>query len=323
MRPGRLASEAPRSWWTHGPRFPRRPKRSSARSSATPIVGGRGWGPLLGVPAVFLLVVFFLYPFAVIVFHAFTAWDGIAPSEWIGLDNFAALLEDPSFRTAIRNNALFALVVPLQVAVSFVIAVLLYERTPGWRLFRAIFFLPVVMSPIVIGLMWTAIFDLNGPLNAALDAVGLDGVSRDWLAGPETSIPAIMIVVLWASFGFNMTIFLAGLSAMPPTLVDAAHVDGAGWWATLRHVIVPSQRRSIELVAVLNLITAFAYMLPFVFVMTGGGPGHDTYVAEYLIYDEGFTFGELGFASAISLTLFAVVCVLMFAYVRLLRGNER
>jgi multiple sugar transport system permease protein len=276
----------------------------------------------LSAPALVLLVVFFLYPFCVIVLHSFTEWDGIAPSHWIGLQNFKDLAQDPAFKTGLKNNFLFAAAVPIQVAVSLMIAVLIYERTPGWKLFRGIFFLPVVMSPIVIGLVWTAIFDLNGPLNGALDAVGLDGVSRDWLGQASTSIPAIMIVVLWATFGFNMTIFLAGLSAMSPSLLDAARVDGAGWWATLWHVVVPSLRRVIELVFVLNLITAFAYMLPFIFVMTGGGPGYDTYVGELLVYDEGFNFGNLGYASAVSLALFAVVSVLMFAYIRLLRRSE-
>jgi multiple sugar transport system permease protein len=128
-----------------------------------------------------------------------------------------------------------------------------------------------------------------------------------------------MIVVLWATFGFNMMIYLAGLSALPPSLLDAAKIDGAGWWATLRYVIAPSLRRVTELVFVLNLITAFAYMLPFIFVMTGGGPGYDTYVTEYLIYDEGFNYGHLGYASAISLALFAIVSILMFAYIRILR----
>jgi ABC-type sugar transport system permease subunit len=174
----------------------------------------------------------------------------------------------------------------------------------------------------VIGLMWTAIFDLHGPLNSALDAVGLTGVSRDWLGDPSTSIPAIMLVVLWATFGFNITIFLAGLSAMSPALLDAARVDGAGWWASLRHVILPSQRRVTELVVVLNLITSFAYMLPFVYVMTGGGPGYDTYVGELVIYDEGFNFGDLGYASAVSLALFLVVSLLMLAYVRTLKRAE-
>jgi ABC-type sugar transport system permease subunit len=273
-------------------------------------------------PAVVLLVAFFVYPFGVVAYHAFTAWDGISPSQWIGLDNFRSVFADPIFSVALRNNVLFALFVPVDVAVSLALAVLLYERTPGWRVFRAIFFLPVVMSPVVIGLLWTGIFDLNGPLNQSLQSVGLGGLARDWLGSASTSIPAIMVVVLWATFGFNMVVFLAGLSALPPVLLDSAKIDGAGWWITLWRVIVPSLRRVIELVVVINLITAFAAMLPFIFVMTGGGPGSSTYVTEYMIYDQGFTYGQLGYASAISVVLFAIVSTLMFAYIRLLRRSQ-
>jgi multiple sugar transport system permease protein len=319
VRAGRLATEPPRPLW-----FRRRPPRGpvNATEPRLALSRGRTWAAGLGTPALVLMAAFFIYPFGVIVFHAFTEWDGIAPSQWVGLQNLTDLIHDPVMGTALKNNALFALFVPVQVAASLIIAVLVYQRTPGWRVFRAVFFLPAVMSPIVIGLMWTAIFDLHGPLNEILDSIGLSGVSRDWLGDPSTSIPAIMVVVLWATFGFNMMIYLAGLSAMSPTLIDAARVDGAGWWGTLWYVIVPSLRRVTELVFVLNLITAFAYMLPFIFVMTGGGPGYKTYVTEYLIYDEGFNFGHLGYASAISLALFAIVSVLMFAYIRLLRRTE-
>ncbi|MDX6400490.1 MAG: raffinose/stachyose/melibiose transport system permease protein [Gaiellaceae bacterium] len=316
---GRLATEPPHAWWSRH-RRPRAPKASFGSPAA--LSGARLWALACCAPALALVVVFFLYPFGVIVYHAFTQWDGIGPSRFTGLTNVRDLLSDSEFRLALRNNAIFALAVPLQVAISLVLAVLIYERTPGWRIFRAIFFLPVVMSPIVIGLMWTAIFDLHGPLNVILGDVGLSGLTRDWLGDPSTSIPAIMLVVLWATFGFNVTIFLAGLSAMSPILLDAARVDGGGWWASLRHVVIPSQRRVTELVVVLNLITSFAYMLPFVYVMTGGGPGYETYVGELVIYDEGFNYGDLGYASAVSLALFLVVSVLMLAYVRILKRAE-
>jgi ABC-type sugar transport system permease subunit len=269
-------------------------------------------------PAVLLIAAFFLYPFGAVAVHAFTEWDGIEPARFNGLDNFRQLWDDPALRTSIRNNVLFALAVPAQVAVSLVVAVLVYQRSPGWQVFRAVFFLPVIMSPVVIGLIWSAIFALDGPVNAALRTFGADGQVRDWLGEPETSIPAIMLVVLWATFGFNMMIYLAGLAALPPVLLDAARVDGATWWKTVRHVIVPSLGRVTQLVVVINLIAAFAFMVPYVFVMTGGGPGTETYVVEFLIYNEGFAYGHLGYASAISLSLFAVVSVLMLAYVRVL-----
>jgi multiple sugar transport system permease protein len=314
---------------TRGSTANRVPGTPFARRSGTPaarrraIVGSPVWGYAAALPAGALIVVFFVYPAFIIGSRAFTSWDGIEPPTFNGLDNFAALAGDGDFLTALRNNGLFALFVPVQVLLSLVVAMLIYERTPGWRVFRAIFFLPVVMSPVVIGIVWTAIFNINGPLNLLLEAVGLGDLTTNWLATPLTSLPAMMVVVLWASFGFNMALFLSGLSTLPTVLVDAARVDGAGWWTTLIHVIAPSLRRVTEFVVVLNLITAFAFMLPYVFVMTGGGPGRATFVVEFLIYDEGFTFGKVGYASAISLALFAIVSLLMLVYVRLLGKNDR
>ena len=226
-------------------RVSRRKRKTIDIGSPAALTGGRLWGLAFAGPALGVLAVFFLYPFVVIAVHAFTEWDGISPATFTGLENFRNLLADDAFWGSLKNNALFALVVPVQVAIALVLAVLIYERTPGWKLFRGVFFIPVVMSPVVIGLVWTAIFDLHGPLNGILDAVGLEDVSRDWLGDAATSIPAIMLVVLWATFGFNITIFLARLSAMSPILLDAARVDGAGWWSTLWRVIVPSQRRVI------------------------------------------------------------------------------
>ena len=103
----------------------------------------------------------------------------------VGFDNFVALVRDKDFLTALRNNAIYAAFVPIQVALSFIVAVLIHEHTPGWRLFRAVFFLPVVMSPVVIGIVWTAILNIRGPLNGALAALGLGDLAHDWLGRPR------------------------------------------------------------------------------------------------------------------------------------------
>jgi ABC-type sugar transport system permease subunit len=294
-------------------------RRGGTGQSARPQTAGSAWWavPLAG-PGLALLAVFFLYPIGNVVYHAFTNWDGINPTRWVGFANFSSALSDPGFWSALKNNAFFAAFVPVQVAISLAIAVLIYERPPGWRFLRAVFFLPVIMSPVVIGILWGAILGLNGPLNELLGSLGLSGLQHAWLANPGTSIPAIMVVVLWASFGFNMVLFLAGLGTLPADIIDAAHIDGARWWGTLVHVIVPSMRRSIELVTVLNLITAFAFMFPYIYVLTGGGPGQETYVVEFKVYYEAFQFGHLGYASAITVLLLGIVGTLMIAYIRLL-----
>jgi ABC-type sugar transport system permease subunit len=289
----------------------------SARAARVPIAGSRWWGIAAAAPAAVLLAIFYLVPAISMSYYSLTDWDGIDAETFVGLDNFAELMTDPAFLVAVKNNLLFALFVPVQVGLSLVVALLIFEHTPGWRVFRGIYFLPVVMSPIVVGMVWRVIFGFDGPINTLLEMLGVQG--PNWLAQPFTSIPAIMVIVLWASFGFNMVIYLAALSAISPLLFDAARVDGAGWWATFRSVVAPMLGRTTQLLVVLNLITAFAAMFPYVYVTTAGGPGRDTFVVEFLIYDEGFTFGHVGYGSAISVTLFAIVVVLMLGYLRLIR----
>jgi multiple sugar transport system permease protein len=282
-----------------------------------PITGSRWWGLAAAAPALVLIAVFYVVPAISMSYYSLTEWDGIDAETFVGLGNFAELLRDQDFLVALKNNLLFALFVPIQVALSLMVALLIFEHTPGWRVFRGIYFLPVVMSPIVVGMVWRVIFGFDGPVNSLLDLLRIDG--PNWLGQAFTSIPAIMLIVLWASFGFNMVVYLAALSAISPLLFDAARVDGAGWWSTFRAVVAPMLGRTTQLLVVLNLITAFAAMFPYVYVTTAGGPGRDTFVVEFLIYDEGFTFGHVGYGSAISVTLFAIVVGLMLAYLRVIR----
>jgi ABC-type sugar transport system permease subunit len=273
-------------------------------------------------PIVALVATFVVYPVGSIVYHSFTRWDGISPAKWIGVANYTRLIHDETFHVAIRNNLLFALAVPLWVIVPLVVAVLLHERIPGWRFFRATVFVPAVLSTVVVGIVWSAILGFDGPLNTFLRSLGLGGLAHEWLADARYSIPAIMIVVLWAGFGYNTLIFLAGLAAVDEELFDAARVDGAGWWQRLWYVTIPSLRRTIELVTVLNVIGAFAYMFTYIYVITGGGPGFDTYVTEYYVYQQAFSFGNMGYASAVGVFLMLITIAVAVLQVRILVGRR-
>ena len=121
----------------------------------------RLWGVIYALPALALVLAFIAYPLSSVVYHAFTAWDGINPPEWVGLENFSALLEDPLFRTSLRNNVLFALSVPIQVTVPMLLAWLIHERVPGWRFFRSTFFLPAVISTVVVGIVAQVVFRIH------------------------------------------------------------------------------------------------------------------------------------------------------------------
>jgi multiple sugar transport system permease protein len=270
------------------------------------------------VPALVLVVMFVGYPFASIVYHAFTRWDGIAPAQWVGFHNFEVLWHDPLFRRSLRNNAIFALSVPIQVVLPLLVAYVIHRRVPGWRFFRSTIFLPAVYATVVIGILTATVLQLNGPLNQALGSVGLGSLKHEWLGSASTSLPVILVVLVWTNFGYNVLLYLAGMSAIDPTLEEAARIDGASWLRILFSVITPNLRRVLEIVLVVNTITAFAFMFAYIYTITNGGPGTDTYVSEFYIYQQAFTNQNMGYAAAIGVTLVLIVLVIGIFQIRIL-----
>lgn len=278
----------------------------------------RLWGVVYVLPALALVLTFVAYPLSSVFYHAFTAWDGIDSPEWVGTANFEALIDDPVFRTSLRNNILFAISVPIQVTVPMILAWLIYEKIPGWRFFRSTFFLPAVISTVVVGLVAQVVFRLDGPLNALLGSVGLSGLEQDWLGKPETSIPAVLLVLVWANFGYNTLIYLAGMSSLDPSLAEAARMDGARGPRLLFSVIAPNLKHVMELVLVTSTVTAFAFMFAYIYVITNGGPGFDTYVTEFMIYKQAFALSNAGYACAIGVVLTAIAAAVGFIQIRIL-----
>jgi len=266
--------------------------------------------------------VFVAYPFGSVLYHAFTRWDGINPPQWVGLHNFQLLWSDPIFRTALRNNAIFALSVPILVVMPLIVAFAIHRRVPGWRLFRATIFLPAVYATVVIGILTATVLQLDGPLNQALAGVGLTGLQREWLGSANTSIPLILMVVVWTSFGYNVLLYLAGMSAIDPSLEEAARIDGAGWMRILVSVVAPNLRRVLELVLVVNTFAASPFMFTYVYTITNGGPGSDTYVSEFYIYQQAFTNQNMGYAAAIGVVLVLIVFAVGLFQIRVLTRKE-
>ena len=181
-----------------------------------------------------LVAAFVVYPFASIAADSLTRWDGISPAQYVGLHNYRVLWGDPVFRLALRNNLLFALSVPIQVVVPLLVAYAIHLRIPGWRLFRATVFLPAVYATVVIGILSSTMLQLDGPVNSALGAVGLQSLEREWLGSSSSSIPLILLIVVWTNFGYNVLLYVAGMSALDPSLEEAARIDGAGLLGVLR-----------------------------------------------------------------------------------------
>jgi len=281
-------------------------------------LGEQVWGPLYALPAILLILGFLGYPLGSIVYHAFTRWDGLSAPQWVGVHNFRVLVDDPIFGKAILNNALFAISVPIQLVIPLGLAFLIHERVPGWRFFRFAFFLPAVLSTVIVGILASFVLQLDGPLNQVLGTLGLHSLEHNWLASAGTSIPMIIVVVVWANFGYNVLIYLGGMSTIDPSLAEAARIDGARTWQVLRHVYVPNLRRVMELVLVINTVTAFAYMFAYIYTITNGGPGFDTYTSEFYIYTQAFTEQNLGYASALGLVMILLLASIGYLQIRAL-----
>jgi ABC-type sugar transport system permease subunit len=280
------------------------------------------WGVIYALPAVAVVTAFVGYPFASVIYHAFTRWNGMVPPRFTGLRNFQVLLHDGLFLHALTNNVLFAISVPIQLVMPLLLAFLIYQRIPGWRLFRSAFFLPAVYSTVVVGILAQLTLQVNGPLNTLLHSAGLGFLAYDWLSRPGTAITMILLVVVWANFGYNVVLYLAGMSSIDPHLIEAAEIDGANQWHVLWHIFVPSLRRVMEIVLVTNTITAFAFMFTYVYTITNGGPGFGTYVSEFYIFNQAFTFQNLGYACAVGAVLTLVIGGIGFLQIRILTGGK-
>jgi ABC-type sugar transport system permease subunit len=280
-------------------------------------------GYLFLTPACLLLLTFRVIPAANAVRHAFTEWNGVEAPKPVGLANFGELLHDPVFRTAVRNNLLLVLAVPLWLLVSLVLALLIHQDLPGSRFFRAAFFLPSVLSPVIVGTLFTALLRETGPVNALLKLIGLGALAREWLGDPLAALPTMVLVMLWCIFGMGVIVFLAGLAAVPREIFEAARIDGAQGWSFLVHIVIPSLRYVIEFWGVNLVVWSFTSLFAFVFVMTGGGPGYSTMLVEYQLYLQAFQFDRMGYACALGSALFMVVFGIVLLQIRLMtRGDD-
>ena len=229
---------------------------------------------------------------------------------FVGLTNYAALAADPHFAQVIGNTILFAaLGVPAAIALSLAAALLLASATVRWApVWRVLLFAPYVTTLVATAVVWQYLLDTRtGLLNALLVGVGLAPV--DWLGSPATSIPAIVLFVVWKVFGYNMIVFTAALALVPAELYEAARLDGAGAWTRFRHVTLPGIGPALLLAAILS-VANFLQIFTEPYVMTHGGPAQSTETVLYYLFSQGFDWWSLGLASAVAVVLFAAILAL-------------
>jgi ABC-type sugar transport system permease subunit len=286
-----------------------------------------GWG--FSAPFAAILGLFLLVPIAASLVISFTSFSigniqAWGTTEFVGLDNYTKLFSDDVFTRALRNTAYFVVVgVPCTIVLGLLLAVALNQGIGRLRgLFRVGFYLPVVTSIVAIAVVWRYMLDPDvGILNAALAQVGITG--PDWLGEPGTTMPSIIALAVWRNIGNSMVIFLAALQTVDAQLYEAARVDGAKGRQLFRHVTVPMLRPAILFTTV---ITTIGYLQVFEepFVMTGqyGGADQSGFTVSMLVYQQGFKFFNLGYASAAAYTLFVFIAVLAIVQFRFLRPKS-
>jgi ABC-type sugar transport system permease subunit len=278
---------------------------------------------LLLLPAAALLAWLMIYPVGDAVHLSFTNWDGYSSPQSVGFDNFSNLLHDKLFKEALLHNLAFVAALPIWVGLPYFLAWQLHRQCFGWKFFRFAFFLPVVFSPVVIGVYYGIVLRPEGPLNSALESIGLGFLAHEWLNDPSIALPVVIAIIIWATEGIGVLIFLSALSNLDTEQVDAARVDGASPWQVQRHVIFWQLLPVIEFWTILIVILSFTALFPLVFALTHGGPGHSTYVVDFDLYQEAFSSGRLGYASAIGIVLLAVIAAVAGFLIGALRLRKR
>lgn len=283
-----------------------------------------GW--LFAGPALLAIGLFFVVPALASLVLSFTDFDIYALADranlrFVGFGNYAALLQKPLFWKAMGNTLWFVVFgVPAIVAVSLAAALLVNSRMLKWRaVWRVALFAPFVTTLVATAVVWNYLLHTRyGLINYGLGKLGIDPV--DWLGNPRTSLPAILLFVTWKTFGYNMVIFLAALQSVSGDLLDAARVDGAGWWTRLRHVILPAIAPTVLLVSILTVAGMFQ-LFAEPYVMTQGGPEQSTVTVLYFMYEEGFKWWNLGSGAAVAFILFLCILVVTLLQLRVARRS--
>ena len=275
-------------------------------------------GYLYVLPGLLIYAAFVLVPFGHTFWISFHAWDGITPSEWVGLDNYRRVFTDPQVRETFTHAlVLVGFYALLPLLLGLLLAALLSRmRIRGISGFRAILFLPQVVALVAVGVVWRWILAPDGPLNEGLRAIGLGSLARPWLGDFTWALPAVGLVGTWVTFGLAMVLLVAGVQKIPTSLYDAARVDGAGPLREFLVVTLPGLRNEIVVVLVLTTTTALR-SFDLVYVMTGGGPGTSTSVPSYRLYTAAFQTGEAGLGAAIGIVLAIAIFAVAFGITRL------
>lgn len=276
-----------------------------------------------GGPAVGIYTAFVLLPILISVGYSFTNYNPFnPPTEWVGLHNYRQLLQDSEFLTSLRVTTILTLIVVFVPNVLGLAIAVLLDR-PGWfyNALRSVFFVPVVLSSVVVSVIWTRLLDNDGLLNQTLRALGVDD-PPGWLSDPDYALYSLGSIISWQMLGFCVVVYLAGLQGVPTPLMEAAAIDGAGAFQRFWRVTWPLLAPALTVNTVILLISAFK-IFDHVQIITRGGPGTGTTATiAYLILEEAFVANHPGYASAEAIVMLAVIATAAAAALKLLQRRE-
>jgi ABC-type sugar transport system permease subunit len=308
---------------TRLPLIRRTSRRSSLKGEKFAVRRGESsdlWGYLLILPSFAFIAVVFLYPLIQLVPMSMVRVFGENPP-FVGLDNYAYLLQDKIIRRAILNNFTLLLAIPVITALSLFISAVLFEIGRGSRFYQAVVFFPYLLSTVVSSVMFGVLLQRNGVINTLLRGIGLDFAALDWLGDPDIAIFTVMGVMTWRETGFGTLLFLAGMTSLPSDVFDAAKVDGVSWLQKVLLVTIPQLKGLIVFYVIFLVIIIFSWSFNYVYVLTLGGPGFSTTILDFNIYHYAITKRLPHMAAALSIMLFMSMLGFIYLQFRLRRAQ--
>ncbi len=278
------------------------------------------YGYAFFLPFGILFAIFLIYPLIQGFRMGFYEWDLFGDPKFVGLANFVEMVNDSTFWSSFGHTIYFViLTVPPLVIFGFLIALLLNSKIYFRGIFRLLFFFPYVLSISVVCSTWAFLYQPRfGVIDQLFQILGLNSVN--WLGNPKTAMPAIAITTIWWTLGFNVILYLAGLQEIPPTIYEAADIDGANSFQKMFSITIPLLKRTHALVLVLQVIASLQ-IFGQVYIMTGGGPHGSTRVLIQYIYDQGFRYFRMGYAQAMALFFFVIMFIISILQFRLILGK--
>lgn len=269
-------------------------------------------GYIFALPYIIHFSIFVAFPIVFSFLLVFHRWDIISPMKWVGLNNFVRLSQDLIFFKSIGNTFIFLIIhIPLQIIVALALAEFLNQKIRFRGFFRASYFLPVVVSGVVITILWQQLYAQDsGVLNSLLSKIGL--IKLPWLTSSKLAMPSIAIMATWKNVGLYIILFLVGLQSVPKYMYEAADIEGASHWEKFRHITLPMINPTMILVVILSTIGGFSLFIE-PYIMTDGGPMNSTLSAMLYIYKQAFSFYHMGYAATLgfffALVVFSIVLI--------------